>query len=180
MLRLRKSGCVFIFEKISEGILILQEIKVKIKVLPDKYQGKSMPPNFYAELAKTADSIRILRDSKQVEEYKRQLVDESTSIMVRKSLLWMLGLLGSTDFGIELLEENDIIEEIVTIAEESTLLSVRGTALFSLSLICRCERGKEILKNYKWYRADPQGITCLPSDQSKIFTKIKNNFEAGI
>lgn len=135
MLRLRKSGCVFIFEKISESILILQEIKVKIKILPDKYQGKSMPPNFYAELAKTPDSIRILRDSKQVEDYKQQLVNESTSIMVRKSLLWMFGLLGSTDYGIELLEENDVIEEIVTIAEESTFLSVRGTALFALSLI---------------------------------------------
>lgn len=40
MLRVRKSGCVFIFEKISESRLILHEVKMKIKILPDKYQGK--------------------------------------------------------------------------------------------------------------------------------------------
>mmetsp|Transcript_35168 Transcript_35168/g.40633 ORF Transcript_35168/g.40633 Transcript_35168/m.40633 type:complete len:119 (+) Transcript_35168:5-361(+) len=118
-----------------------------------------MPPNFYAELAKTPDSIRILRDSKQLEEFKKQLADEKTSIMIRKSLLWLFGMLGSTDYGVELMEEHEIIEDIVQIAENTTYLSVKGTALFAISMICRCERGKEVLKTYKWYRADPQGIT---------------------
>jgi hypothetical protein len=180
MLRLRKNGCIFIFEKIGENSLLLSEIKVKIKILPDKYQGKTMPPNFYAELAKTPDSIIILKDSNQVEEFNKQLMNEATPIMIRKSVLWTFGMIGSTDYGVELLESHEVIEEIINIAENSSFLSVRGTALFSLSMICRCERGKVVLKNYKWYRADPQGITCLPSDHMKIFLKIDQNFEAGI
>jgi rapamycin-insensitive companion of mTOR len=153
---------------------------VKIKILPDKYQGKTMPPNFYAELARTPDSIMILRASKQIEEFNKQLMDEATPIMIRKAILWTFGMIGSTDYGVDLLESYEVIEEIINIAENSTYLSVRGTALFSLSMICRCERGKEILKNYKWYRADPQGITCLPSNHMKIFKKIDKDFEAGI
>lgn len=146
-----------------------------MKVLPDKYQGKSMPPNFYAELAKTSDSINILGSSGQIEEYKEELTSDDTPIMTKKSLLWMFGLIGSTSYGIEFLEEHNIVEEIVQIAENSEILSVRGTSLFALSLICRSERGKEILKNYRWYRADLQGITCIPSEHIKIFAKIGEN-----
>ena len=180
ILRVRKSGCIFMFEMLSETKLILKEIKVKIKILPDNYQGKSMPPNLYAELAKTSNSIQILRESNQVPEFKEKLLDEKTSIMERKALLWIFGLIGSTDYGVELLDENDVIEEIIKIAEESTYLSVKGTALFALSMICRWERGKETLKSHQWYRADPQGITCLPKDHSKVFPPIVNNFEYDI
>lgn len=180
MLRVKKSGCIFIFEKVTDSKFLLKEIKVKVKFLPDNYQGKSIPPNLYAELAKTPESINILRDSGQVEEFKRKLLAFETTIMERKSLLWTFGLLGSTDYGVELMDEYDLIEEIVAIAEESDYLSVKGTALFALSMICRCERGKDVLKSYQWYRADPQGITCLPKDQSLIFTPIQNNFEFDI
>ena len=44
MLRVKKSGCMFIFEKINENKLLLQEIKMKIKFLPDKVVSKKMAP----------------------------------------------------------------------------------------------------------------------------------------
>jgi len=137
MIRVRRSGCIFIFERIRENSLYLREIKVKVKILPDNYQGKTMPVNFYAELAKTPNSIKILKESKQIEEFKKQLINEDTHLMTKRALLWTFGMIGSSDYGVELLEEKEVLEEIVNIAENSGYLSVRGNALFALSMICR-------------------------------------------
>lgn len=180
LLRVRTKGCSFLFHKIGENSVRLIEIKVKIKILPDNYQGKSLPINLYAEMVRTDEATQILKNSGHIEQFKAQLLDDRTHLSVKRALLWTFGMIGNNANGVELLEQFKIIDTIVDIAENSEYLSVRGNALMALSMICRCEKGKSVLKGFDWYRGDVHGISCLPEDDSFIFPKIKKSFDKGI
>jgi hypothetical protein len=53
-------------------------------------------------------------------------------------------------FGAPFLEEANIVESIVRIAEGSQVLTLKGTAFFVLGLISRTMQGLEILLEHGW------------------------------
>nr|CAG8581682.1 1987_t:CDS:10 [Entrophospora candida] len=103
---------------------------------------------------------QMLRDKGHFTEFSNYIKNhgmEDTNypiIKKLKSVLWAVGNIGSSKNGLTFLDEENIIKEIVHIAENSNVLSLRGTCYYVLGLISKTLKGVEILKDLGWERAD--------------------------
>ncbi|RIA92645.1 Rapamycin-insensitive companion of mTOR, N-term-domain-containing protein [Glomus cerebriforme] len=139
------------------------------------------PPHFYGELAKTNEGCQLLREKGHfrefanfVREHKSESRDKA-SIAKLKSILWAIGNIGSSKSGLQFLEEEDIIKDIVHIAEQSAVLSLKGTCYFGLGLIAKTASGIEMLEELGWecvydtYTGIGTGL-CIPVDSQAFLS----------
>lgn len=139
-----------------------------------------VPPHFYGEMAKTELGCQVLHEKGHFPEFAlfiRQHGHEKEDpelILKLKSILWTVGNIGSSTGGLPFLEEEDIIPVILEIAEQSLVLSVRGTCFFVLGLISATPQGAEILSDYGWEATlSPLGFPtglCVPLDLDKFLS----------
>lgn len=139
-----------------------------------------VPPHFYRELTRTKEGCKLLRDKGHFEEFATTIRDygmmhDDPELMLKvKGSLWAVGNVGSMELGAPFIEESDVVENIVRIAEEHQVLSLRGTAFFVLGLISRSTHGLEILSEYGWdSNTTTLGISlglCIPNDLRKLFS----------
>lgn len=120
------------------------------------HQSGLVPPHFYRELTRTKEGCRLLRESGHFGDFVATIKDHwderyNVEIINRlKACLWVVGNVGSMDFGGSFLDETDIVHWIVKIATVSQVLTLRGTAFFVLGLISRSLHGMEILLELGW------------------------------
>jgi hypothetical protein len=92
------------------------------------------------------------------------------------------GNIGSTEGGLPFLEDEEIVEIIVEIAEQSPVLIMKGTCFFVLGLISSTRMGAELLEELGWVSTrTPMGHTtgiCLPNDISR-FVQVSSGHSAG-
>nr|VWP00964.1 Guanyl nucleotide exchange factor Sql2 [Ganoderma boninense] len=137
-----------------------------------------VPPHFYGVMAKTDLGCEVLQEKGHFAEFAhfiRQHGSESEDqdlILKLKSILWAVGNIGATERGLPFLEDEEIIPAILEIAEQSLVLSVRGTCFFVLGLISSTPQGAEILDDYHWEATlSPLGLPtglCVPVDVDKF------------
>ncbi|PWN49565.1 hypothetical protein IE53DRAFT_388192 [Violaceomyces palustris] len=130
------------------------------------------PPHFYGELAKTEEGCQILDEKGHFSEFahfirQHGMEHSDAELIVKlKSVLWAVGNIGSTARGLPFLEREDVISHIVEIAENSLVMSVRGTCFFILGLISGTIQGAELLHDYGWVSVcTPLGVPvglCVP------------------
>ena len=139
-----------------------------------------VPPHFYRELARTKEGCKLLRDKGHFEEFANtirdygMLCDDAELILKVKGCLWAVGNVGSMEFGAPFLEESDVVDNIVKMAESHEIMSLRGTAFFVLGLISRSVHGLEILLEHGWdsvtaTMGNSLGL-CIPQDLGKLFS----------
>jgi rapamycin-insensitive companion of mTOR len=91
-----------------------------------------VPLHFYGELTKTAEGCRILEEKGHFNEFSHFVVsckdeDKDLEVIVKlKSCLWAIGNIGANDGGVPFLEKSGIVKEIVSIAEHSSVISLKG------------------------------------------------------
>lgn len=139
-----------------------------------------IPPHFYRELARTKEGCKLLSDkghfaefANTIRDYGMQSTDPELLLRVKASM-WAVGNVGSMEPGAPFLESCDVVENIVQIAQEHDVMSMRGTAFFVLGLISRSVHGLEILSESGWdsnlnHRGNSIGF-CIPNDLSKLFS----------
>ncbi|KAI0061413.1 hypothetical protein BV25DRAFT_1900415 [Artomyces pyxidatus] len=137
-----------------------------------------VPPHFYGEMAKTELGCQILHEKGHFSEFalfirQHGLESEDPELILKlKSILWTVGNIGSSSGGLPFLEEDEIIPVILEIAEQSLVLSVRGTCFFVLGLISSTPQGAEVLDDYRWEATlSPLGLPtglCVPVDVDKF------------
>ncbi|WVW80639.1 hypothetical protein I302_102625 [Kwoniella bestiolae CBS 10118] len=141
------------------------------------YDGPA-PTHFLGELTKTPEGCQLIKEKGIVAEFAEivrlhgmEAVDQGVLTNL-KSVLWALGNIGSTEGGLPFLEDEEIIEDIVEIAEQSPILTIRGTCFFVIGLISTSRMGAEILEEFGWISTrTPLGHTtglCLPNDISRF------------
>ncbi|KAK5169742.1 uncharacterized protein LTR77_005720 [Saxophila tyrrhenica] len=146
---------------------------------PTSYYS-SVPPHFYRELTRTAEGCELLKAKRHFEEFAATIQDfamedeDPETILKVKGCLWAVGNVGSMELGAPFLEQTDVIKYIVLVAEESQVMTLRGTAFFVLGLISRSLHGQEILADYGWdgtinVMGEGLGYT-LPLDFNKLFS----------
>ena len=138
-----------------------------------------VPPHFYRELTRTSEGCRLLEASGHFEEFVSTIQSfwsesqDPEMILKVKGCLWAVGNIGSMEFGAPFLEDSDAVGCIIRIAEQSEVMTMRGTAFFVLGLISRSLHGLEILTEYGWDTAtDDIGQSlgyCLPSSIESLF-----------
>ena len=151
-------------------------------VLDDEMKSRHsglVPPHFYRELTRTREGCRLLQESGHFDEFVTTIKyhwDEchNAEIITRlKACLWVVGNVGSMDFGGSFLDETDAVQLIVKIATTSQVLTLRGTAFFVLGLISRSLHGMEILLGHGWdVLTNDRGQSigyCLPQHLGDFF-----------
>ncbi|CAO3591777.1 unnamed protein product [Absidia cylindrospora] len=128
------------------------------------------PPHFYGELTKTKEGCTLLRDKRHFQlftDHIRNYSMETYDVGVMQQLksdLWAVGNIGSTRNGLLFLEEEDIVKNIVYLAENSQVLSLKGTCFYVLGLIAKTQQGVEILGELGWEcvvgsNGNPEGLS---------------------
>nr|KIR45878.1 sterility protein Ste20 [Cryptococcus bacillisporus CA1280] len=141
------------------------------------YDGLA-PSHFLGELTKTPEGCELLKERGIVAEFAEivrlhGMEGGDPSVLTNlKSVLWALGNIGSTEGGLPFLEDEEIIMEIIDVAEQSPVLTIRGTCFFVIGLISSTRMGAEILEEFGWIATrTPLGDTtglCLPNDVSRF------------
>jgi Rapamycin-insensitive companion of mTOR, domain 5 len=97
-----------------------------------------VPLHFYGELTKTAEGCKILEEKGHFDEFTQCIYtckneEEDTEVILKlKSCLWAVGNVGANDGGVPFLAKSGIVKEIVSIAEQSNVISLKGYALPSV------------------------------------------------
>ncbi|KAL7420859.1 hypothetical protein Q5752_004812 [Cryptotrichosporon argae] len=141
------------------------------------YEGTA-PTHFFGELTKTPEGCSFLRERGLVADLAEVIrlhgmeAGDAAVLTTVKSALWAMGNIGATERGLPFLEDEEIIDAIVEIAEQSPVLTMKGTCFFVLGLISSTRMGAEILEEYGWVSTrTPMGMTtglCLPNDLSRF------------
>ncbi|WVF67846.1 hypothetical protein IAT40_002607 [Kwoniella sp. CBS 6097] len=141
------------------------------------YDGPA-PTHFLGELTKTPEGCQLLKEKGIVAEYAEIVrlhgmeASDQGVLTNLKSVLWALGNIGSTVGGLPFLEDEEIIEDIVEIAEQSPILTIRGTCFFVIGLLSTSRMGAELLEELGWLSTrTPLGHTtglCLPNDIARF------------
>ncbi|KAH7098966.1 Rapamycin-insensitive companion of mTOR, N-term-domain-containing protein [Auriculariales sp. MPI-PUGE-AT-0066] len=140
----------------------------------------TVPAHFYGEMAKTELGCQVLLEKGHFNEFAdfiRLHGQESEDVEIiekLKSVLWAVGNIAATPRGLQFLEDQQIIPNILEIAEQSLVLSVRGTCFFVLGLISSTPQGAETLDDYGWEATmsplgEPTGL-CVPSTLERFLT----------
>ncbi|RCH97274.1 hypothetical protein CU098_004610, partial [Rhizopus stolonifer] len=139
------------------------------------------PPHFYGELTKTEEGCNLLRQkghfqlfANYVRNFSLDNIDSEESLRQLKAVLWALGNIGATKNGLPFLEEEDIVKDIVNLAENSQILSLKGTCYFVLGLIAKTQQGVEMLGEIGWEsvvssNGEPEGL-CVPLNLQKFLS----------
>jgi rapamycin-insensitive companion of mTOR len=103
----------------------------------------------------------------------------------KKSILWTLGHIGAHDNGIELIKETSIIKDIVEMAENDPVLSLRGTCIYIIGMLCRTKPGRREIQKQNWFFSQAQVASgadsiCLPRDSKKLFTIAGSQFKGSM
>ena len=146
---------------------------------PEHQESGLVPPHFYRELTRTKEGCTLLEEKGHFDEFAATIQEnamedaDAETILKVKGCLWAVGNVGSMELGAPFLEQSDVVKWIVKIAEESEVLTLRGTAFFVLGLVSRTLHGQEILTEYGWDGPiDEMGYSlgyCMPLDFGKPF-----------
>ncbi|KAH9834366.1 target of rapamycin complex 2 subunit ste20-like [Teratosphaeria destructans] len=147
---------------------------------PEPQDFGYVPPHFYRELTRTAEGCELLKAKGHFIEFAATIQDfameddDPETILKVKGCLWAVGNVGSMERGAPFLEQTDVVKYIVQIAEESQVMTLRGTAFFVLGLLSRSVHGQEILIDYGWdgttsITGESLGYV-LPLDFDKLFS----------
>ncbi|KAK4947968.1 hypothetical protein LTR66_014147, partial [Elasticomyces elasticus] len=159
---------------------IPEKTQSSIDEAPEPQDYGTVPPHFYRELTRTAEGCDLLKAKGHFEEFASAIQDhglehdDSEIILKVKGCLWAVGNVGSMELGAPFLERTKVVKWIVRIAENSEVMTMRGTAFFVLGLISRSLHGQEILAEYRWdgtVNMTGQSLGfCLPMDLDRLFS----------
>ncbi|TNN86471.1 Rapamycin-insensitive companion of mTOR [Liparis tanakae] len=113
-----------------------------------------LPVHLYGQLVHDKTGCHLLEAQSVVPDLsytvRSPMLDTWEGIKQLKAALWALGNIGSSNWGLNLLQEENVIPDILTLAQHCDVLSVRGTCVYVLGVISKTRQGCEVLKQYGW------------------------------
>ncbi|GAB1299224.1 Rapamycin-insensitive companion of mTOR [Apodemus speciosus] len=98
------------------------------------------------------------------------------------------GNIGSSNWGLNLLQEENVIPDILKLAKQCEVLSIRGTCVYVLGLIAKTKQGCDILKCHSWdsvrhsrrhlWPVVPDDVEQLCSELSSVPSTLSLNSES--
>ncbi|XP_014664644.1 PREDICTED: rapamycin-insensitive companion of mTOR-like [Priapulus caudatus] len=129
-----------------------------------------VPVHLYGQMARHQEGFEELTAQTHVNTMLRTLrharFSNEQDIIELKAALWALCHLGSTVRGVELLIDRAVIPDVIKLAEECPLYSVRGTCFYGLGLVASTQRGVEVLQQLGWESLSHPRHVAWPVTQS--------------
>lgn len=121
----------------------------------------TLPSHFFGELVKTEEGFNVIVHSGILTELVNIIRYHATSLerpeeaeqmdyLKLSACMWAIGMISTSELGIETLDVNGCIEDLVHIATSSPLINLRGSAFYVLGLISKTNQGIEILDELGW------------------------------
>ncbi|XP_034564894.1 rapamycin-insensitive companion of mTOR-like [Notolabrus celidotus] len=113
-----------------------------------------LPVHLYGQLVHEKTGCQLLQAQNVVPELSfivhSPVLDRWEGIKQLKAALWALGNIGSSTWGLNLLQEEGVIPDVVDLAHSCEVLSIRGTCLYVLGLLSQTRQGCDLLKQQGW------------------------------
>ncbi|XP_028851215.1 rapamycin-insensitive companion of mTOR-like isoform X2 [Denticeps clupeoides] len=113
-----------------------------------------LPVHLYGQLVHDKTGCQLLEVQSVVPDLsytvRSPMLDKWEGIKQLKAALWALGNIGSSNWGLNLLQEENVIPDIIALAQHCEVLSIRGTCLYVLGLISKTKQGCDVLKLHSW------------------------------
>ncbi|CAJ1070974.1 rapamycin-insensitive companion of mTOR-like [Xyrichtys novacula] len=113
-----------------------------------------LPVHLYGQLVHDKSGCQLLQAQNIVPDLsftiRSPVLDRWEGIKQLKAALWALGNIGSSTWGLNLLQEEGVIPDIVDLAHSCEVLSIRGTCLYVLGLLGQTRQGCDLLKQQGW------------------------------
>ncbi|XP_066509823.1 rapamycin-insensitive companion of mTOR-like isoform X1 [Hoplias malabaricus] len=113
-----------------------------------------LPIHLYGELVHDKTGCLLLESQNVVPDLsytvRFPVLDNWEGIKHLKAALWALGNIGSSTWGVNLLQEENIIPDVINLAQNCEVLSIRGVCVYVLGIISRTTQGCDILKVLGW------------------------------
>jgi rapamycin-insensitive companion of mTOR len=157
-------------------------------------EGVNLPPHFYGEICKTETGCNVLLKSgdfqflmdelnntdvkrREIVSYNDEdrielsgMTDHQWSQLYRRSILWALAQIGSSDTGYTFLSNHYPIQNFIDFAQKSSTISMRGAALYLLSILSKSPLAREELERRGWEcHCDNSTYIAVPSEMDQFF-----------
>ncbi|XP_042564192.1 rapamycin-insensitive companion of mTOR [Clupea harengus] len=113
-----------------------------------------LPVHLYGQLVHDKTGCHLLEAQNVVPDLsyivRSPVLEKWEGIKQLKAALWALGNIGSSNWGLNLLQEEAVIPDIIALAQHCEVLSIRGTCLYVLGLISKTKQGCDVLKQQGW------------------------------
>lgn len=122
----------------------------KVQILPQKYKVIQTPVHLFGELIKTQQGTQLIKQRDDINKFQAALLSEDASSQEKRSILWTIGHIGSHENGFKLVQETSLIKNIIDMAENSQILSLRGTCIYIIGMMCRTSAGRKEIQKHNW------------------------------
>ncbi|NXA44931.1 RICTR protein, partial [Nothocercus julius] len=140
-----------------------------------------LPIHLYGQLVHHKTGCHLLESQSIVPDLsytvRSPMLDKWEGIKQLKAALWALGNIGSSNWGLNLLQEENVIPDIMALAQHCEVLSVRGTCVYVLGLIAKTKQGCDILKHHSWdavRHSRRQPWPVVPDDMEQLCNELSS------
>ncbi|XP_049649395.1 rapamycin-insensitive companion of mTOR-like isoform X1 [Accipiter gentilis] len=140
-----------------------------------------LPVHLYGQLVHHKTGCHLLESQNIVTDLTytvhSPMLDKWEGIKQLKAALWALGNIGSSNWGLNLLQEENVIPDIMALAQHCEVLSVRGTCVYALGLIAKTKQGCDILKHHNWdavRHSRRQPWPVVPDDMEQLCNELSS------
>ncbi|XP_061624634.1 rapamycin-insensitive companion of mTOR-like isoform X3 [Phyllopteryx taeniolatus] len=141
-----------------------------------------LPVHLYGQLVHDKTGCHLLETQSIVPDLsytvRSPMLDTWEGIKQLKAALWALGNIGSSNWGLNLLHEENVIPDILTLAQHCEVLSVRGTCVYVLGVISKTRQGCEMLKQYGWDAVRHSRRTLWPVTPDEVETQLTSELSS--
>ncbi|XP_008417379.1 rapamycin-insensitive companion of mTOR isoform X2 [Poecilia reticulata] len=141
-----------------------------------------LPVHLYGQLVHDKTGCHLLEAQNVVPDLsytvRSPMLDTWEGVKQLKAALWALGNIGSSNWGLNLLQEENIIPDILALAQHCEVLSVRGTCIYVLGVISKTKQGCEVLKQYGWDAVRHSRRTLWPITPDEVDTQLTSELSS--
>lgn len=113
-----------------------------------------VPPHLYGQLVQHSAGLSVLKQDVHLPKLFQVLCDglceKELDTLQLKAALWAVGHIGTSDEGVTLLQQAEILGRVVHLAEQCVEYAVRATAFFCLGLLSTTATGADFLNQLGW------------------------------
>ncbi|XP_016533562.1 rapamycin-insensitive companion of mTOR isoform X2 [Poecilia formosa] len=141
-----------------------------------------LPVHLYGQLVHDKTGCHLLEAQNVVPDLsytvRSPMLDTWEGVKQLKAALWALGNIGSSNWGLNLLQEENVIPDILALAQHCEVLSVRGTCIYVLGVISKTKQGCEVLKQYGWDAVRHSRRTLWPVTPDEVDTQLTSELSS--
>ncbi|XP_029295437.1 rapamycin-insensitive companion of mTOR-like isoform X3 [Cottoperca gobio] len=141
-----------------------------------------LPVHLYGQLVHDKTGCHLLESQSVVPDLsysvRSPMLDTWEGIKQLKAALWALGNIGSSNWGLNLLQEENVIPDILSLAQNCDVLSVRGTCVYVLGVISKTRQGCEVLKQYGWDAVRHSRRTLWPVTPEEVDAQLTSELSS--